>query len=179
MGIVRTPRMASLRKGWYRRMNETYQKAMDAIRDEMAKNPNSKEILGTGMAMTELLEKRPEIADKVLTKGKTLKGAFAALRDAAKKAHGGSGFCFMGETEGTEILAGYYGFEAGDTSSVTPEGVTPSPQGEGKGPVDDELSLDALLASGEAGLSPSAWAAPGETRDRATATGAGREPGGL
>ena len=87
-------------------------KAMDAIRDEMAANPKDFGIQGVGEVMTALIRERPEIAQAVTAKGKTLKGAYQALYEYANKNKGGSNCYYMGPGKTQELLAGYYGFDA-------------------------------------------------------------------
>ena len=84
--------------------------------------------------MTALLKERPDIAPKVCAKGKTLKGAYQALYEYAKKNHGSSACYPIGTVLGTSILAEYYGFsEAAPTSAHSDPQTSAEP--------DDLLSL--------------------------------------
>lgn len=83
--------------------------AMDKIRDEMA-GRGDPGVQVIGEAMTRLLQLQPELADKVLEEGKTLKGAFAKVRDWAK-ANAKGGFCYVPPVKAAEIVAEYWGVD--------------------------------------------------------------------
>lgn len=108
-------------------------RAMDKLRDEMAASTDNGGIGEIGDYLTERLQREPVIAEKVLTDGITIKGAFEAIRDYAKKNQKG-GFCYVPPEKAYEIVCGYYGIAA--PASV------PERKASGSG---SELDLDALL----------------------------------
>lgn len=120
---------------------QAFAEAMDKIRDEMAKTKNPA-IAAIGEHMTEVLQANPNAAEAIRAKGKTLTGAFEAMRAEAKKAQTGGCYC-MAPEQAWEIVGRYYGIAS--SGAYAP----PSPQGgEGLGretATEDELSLDALL----------------------------------
>lgn len=83
--------------------------AMDKIRDELAGNSNPG-VQMIGEAMTALLMAAPELSDKILQEGKTLAGAFNAVKDYARKNKTG-GFAFVPPAKAAEIVAKYWGID--------------------------------------------------------------------
>ena len=83
-----------------------YDKAMDKLRDEMAKT-KSKAVGMVGEIVTMYLMADEENAEKILEEGKTLAGAYGAMKSVAQK---GRRECIDCE-EAAEIFADYYGFE--------------------------------------------------------------------
>ena len=78
-----------------------YDRAIDKVRDEMAKAKGEKlQLLGEGM--TALLQMHPELEEKILAKGKTLEGALGEVRKNAK------GGC-SDPIQTTRSLCAYYG----------------------------------------------------------------------
>lgn len=112
---------------------EIYQKAVDKIRDEMAKESGNPGIQFLGGWLTGELDKHPELADKLLDGGKSIKGGFDRICDYASK-HKTGNFAFVPPEKALEIVGEYYGFDA--------EG---EPQAIAKEPETAELDLDALL----------------------------------
>lgn len=80
--------------------------AMDKIRDELAGNSNPG-VQMIGEAMTALLMAEPELSDKILKEGKTLAGAFNAVKDYASKNKTG-GFAIVLPAKAAEIVAKYW-----------------------------------------------------------------------
>lgn len=113
----------------------TFEQAMDAIRDEMASAGGA--VAQVGEIATELLRRNPDRAEAVA--GKSLKGAFAAMRAAAEKRRGQdrSTCVCVGPEEATAIIAAYYGFKVEATEAATGKGET-------GGPAADD-GLDALM----------------------------------
>lgn len=117
---------------------------MDAIRDEMAKGGNDYiEMLGE--LMTEYLRRHPEHI--TAPDGKTLKGAFDKMREAAKKKQKGGSYAMPPEEIFRELME-YYGMPG------TPEDLaacfmaaigqsTPDAPPEPK--PEDDFDLDALM----------------------------------
>lgn len=114
-----------------------YTKAMDKIRDEMAKNSGNPGIQFLGEWMTEQLESTPAIAEKVLQNGKTLAGAFGEIRKYAESHKSGS-YAFVPPAKALELVSAYYGLDALPEKAET-QAPAPVPQ------EPDDLDLDALL----------------------------------
>jgi len=89
---------------------EEYNRAMDAIRDEMAKSQDGK-IAYLGEGLTAMLKLCPEYAGKIAAKGKTLSGAMDAIRKAAK---GG----VADPIQSTTAIIGYYGLDCEDARTL-------------------------------------------------------------
>lgn len=94
--------------------SEEREKAMDRIRDEMAKHPDEP-LAEIGEYMTERLMAEEEtgaedVAAAVLNTDKSLAGAFGKIREAAAKARKGGAACVcIGPAEASRIVCGYYG----------------------------------------------------------------------
>lgn len=84
------------------------EQAMDRLRDEMAGKHNDPGVQIIGEAMTRLLQLSPETAEAVGAEGKTLAGAFAAVRSWAQK-HQTGNCCFVPPAQAVEIVCEYYG----------------------------------------------------------------------
>lgn len=84
------------------------EEAKDALRDEMAKAAAHAGVQQIGTYLTERLEAEPEIAEKLLTKGKSLRGAFGAIYEYAKK-HRTNSFAYVPPEKAYEIVDEYYG----------------------------------------------------------------------
>lgn len=181
-------------------MSQEFDRAMDRIRDEMAK-AKSTDIQDLGEIMTALLQARPEIAGAILADGKTLTGCWKAMENYAEKHKTGNRYS-MGPSATQAVICEYYGFSmenatllglyAGSTPAATAgtssgAAAPPSPEGKAQTPAPadtpeapDPFDLDALLASAESGLSPSdPEDSPGETRAPGLPEDAGREMGVL
>ena len=89
-----------------------YTRAVDKLRDEMAKADGQLRYLGEGM--TVLLQLRPECEAAILEKGKTLSGALSAIRSAAK---GG----VADPIASTTAICGYYGIPCPDPRALALE----------------------------------------------------------
>ena len=94
--------------------SEEREKAMDRIRDEMAKHPDEP-LAEIGDYMTERLIAEEEteaedVAAAVLNTDKSLVGAFGKIRDAAAKARKNGAACVcIGPAEASRIVCEYYG----------------------------------------------------------------------
>ena len=86
-----------------------YARAMDKIRDEMAKKHDKPAVVSVGEVMTELLTAYPEWAAKILAKDKTLEGAYKALEDYARANRKSQSCVYLGPDRAAKVLAGYYG----------------------------------------------------------------------
>lgn len=81
---------------------------MDRLRDEMAGKHGNPGVQIIGEAMTRMLQLSPETAEAVGAEGKTLAGAFAAVRSWAEK-HQTGGCCFVPPAQAVKIVCEYYG----------------------------------------------------------------------
>lgn len=141
--------------------SEKFDRAIDRLRDEMAKN-RQKYVQVVGEYLTEHLQGHPEAAGAILEKGKTIAGSLAAMRAEAKKgAEGGVGI--LDDETAFGIVLEYFGIH--DSPAQPPDGEIKPPQTPAES---DPFDLDALLA---------APAAPGGTRAPTPAESAGRELG--
>lgn len=113
-----------------------YNRAMDKIRDEMAKHPSNPGIQFLGGWLTGQLEQKPETAQKILAEGKSIEGAFGEIRKYAEK-HKTGNFAFVPPEKALEIVSGYYGLEINQ-----PEEPQAPAQ---RRPEADDLDLDTLL----------------------------------
>jgi len=111
----------------------TFEQAMDAIRDEMAKEGGA--VAQVGEIATELLRRNPDRAEAVA--GKSLKAALDAMKQAAEKRKGKEKCVCVGPDEATAIIAAYYGFKVEAAEAATGKGET-------GGPAADD-GLDALM----------------------------------
>lgn len=89
------------------------EKVMDKLRDEMAAKHGDPGIQIIGEAMTRMLRLSPDTAEAVGAEGKTLAGAFAAVRSWAEK-HKTGNSCFVPPAQAVEIVCGYYGIQPFD-----------------------------------------------------------------
>lgn len=104
--------------------------AMDRIRDELAKAGGNQAIEEIGEYVT-----RRVAAGADVPEGKTLKGAFSAMKEWARK-NQKNGYCCVPPEKAYELVDKYFGF-AGKAEKPAPAPIRPS--------VTDELDLDALL----------------------------------
>ena len=112
--------------------------AMDKIRDEMASKGIGPGETALGEYLTERLTREPGIAGKLLEKGKTLAGAFAVIRDAARK-KAVQGFAYVGPDEAFAMTCTYFGIPAEAQAIAPAHEPTPTQT------PDDGLDLDTLL----------------------------------
>lgn len=84
------------------------EQAMDKLRDEMAGKHGNPGVQIIGEAMTRMLQLSPETAEAVGAEGKTLAGAFAAVRSWAEK-HKTGDCCFVPPAQAVKIVSEYYG----------------------------------------------------------------------
>ena len=103
---------------------------MDRIRDEMAREEADSPISAIGEYVTERIS-----AGAVIPEGKTLKGAYKAMEDWARKNRKGS-CCCVPPARAFAIVDEYFGFSG--AKPQTPAQVQPAPAA-------DDLDLDALL----------------------------------
>lgn len=125
---------------------ETYDRAMDKLRDEMAASKGAVHMAGE--IITLFLMADPENAEKVLAEGKTIAGAYGKMRDLAKQKRQE---CFDAD-QAADIFAEYYGFEKRsitDLWEAAQERRNEKPQAAADVPAaktePDDFDLDALL----------------------------------
>lgn len=125
---------------------ETYDRAMDKLRDEMAQSKGAVHMAGE--IITLFLMAGPENAEKILAEGKTIKGAYTKMRDLARSKRQE---CFDSD-EAAGIFAEYYGFEKqsiNDLWEAAQESRNAKPQARSEVKAakteTDDLDLDALL----------------------------------
>lgn len=119
---------------------ETFSKAVDRIRDEMAKESSNPGIQFLGGWLTGELEKRPELAETLLDEKKSIKGAFEKIRGYAEK-HKTGNFAFVPPEKALEIVGEYYGIDAETPEIKEPQALAPAAKLE----KDAAFDLDALL----------------------------------
>ena len=113
----------------------TFDAAMDALRDGLAKGAANPGLQAVGEYLTERLRRAPGLAPAFTAAGKSLAGAWAALvAEARKRPHAG-GVVVLSDAEGFGIACAYYGIPAEG-------GAAPEAPREAQA---DALSLDALL----------------------------------
>lgn len=98
--------------------SQEFDRAMDKVRDEMAGSKTSPEVAAVGEIVTAMLQARPGIAGAILGKGKTLDGAFKAMREYAEKNRKGSSSFAMGPATAQAVICGYYGFTVEEPVAV-------------------------------------------------------------
>ena len=109
-----------------------FDRAMDKIRDEMAKQHERPEIAALGEYLTERLQADRSLSGRILAEGKNLAGAFEKMRDYARKNQKGGCF-FMPPDTAMAMVCEYFGIPAEEKAQPRQE--TP----------DAALDLDALL----------------------------------
>ena len=114
-----------------------YTKAMDKIRDEMARNSGNPGIQFLGEWLTEQLERVHANAEKILADDKTLAGAFGEIRKYAE-GHKTGNYAFVPPEKAVEIVDAYYGL------AEKPAKAQPQAPAQARTEPDD-LDLDALL----------------------------------
>ena len=113
---------------------EQYDRAMDAIRDEMAKGGNYVRVVGE--FLTEYLRGHPAAAEALTAKDKSIAGSLKAMRAEAQR-HSEGGVAVLDDATAFGIVLKYYGIQA------APTGV---PAAKPQAPADDpDLDLDSLL----------------------------------
>jgi len=134
-----------------------FARATDALRDDMAANANDPAIQTAGRVMTELLRRNPEIAEKIVPEGKSLKKAMEAMKTEAGRHRNGNWAC-LDALSGMKVALQYYGIESitdmelvyaiSESMGAAVSGAEIQPPPEPMAPVSkavDELDIDALL----------------------------------
>ena len=118
-------------------MPNTYENAVDRLRDELARKHDHPGVQVIGEYLTGRLNADHGLADKICADGKTIEGAFEAIRDYASKHRSGKAWSYVPPDKALEIACEYYGIPAEKTDAQT---LAPRTS-----PADDGLDLDALL----------------------------------
>ena len=118
---------------------QTYEEAVDRLRDEMAQRANHPGVAVIGEYLTDRLQRDHSLAAQVCADGKSLQGAFDAIRDYASKHKNGSNWAYVPPEKAFAIACEYYGIPADDEKKAAQTLAETPP------PADDGLSLDALL----------------------------------
>lgn len=111
-----------------------YNGAMDKIRDELAKQAGNPAVAVLGEYLTARLQAAPGIAGKILDKGKSLAGALARIREAARKKQV-QGVGVVSDGEAFTLMEQYFGIP---DAPAKPQALAD--------PAEDALDLDALLS---------------------------------
>ena len=150
---------------------QSYASAMDKLRDEMAnfKGPHPRYVQVVGEYLTNYLLEHPEAEAALLNSAKTIHGSLKDIEAEARKNKEGN-VGIIGDVEAFGIVLKYFGITEGTGNRQQATGEKANAVGAspcGRPPqAPDPFDLDALLASGIAGLSPSdPKDSPGETRD--------------
>ena len=106
-----------------------FDRAMDKIRDEMAKS-DAKYVAVVGEYMTDWLRRHRESAGAILKENKTLAGSLEAMKAEARKRQD-NGVGILDDETAFGIVLTYFGIGR--------------EEGTAGGTADDDLSLDALL----------------------------------
>lgn len=122
-------------------MPNTYEKAVDRLRDELAKKSDHPGVSVIGEYLTGRLNADRSLADKICADGKSIEGAFDAIRDYASKHRNGKNFAYVPPEKALEIACEYYGIPAEKTDAQT-SAHKPAPSAPAS---DDGLDLDSLL----------------------------------
>lgn len=124
-----------------------HDKAMELIRDEMAKSHDNPGLCILGEYLTERLRVEPGIAAAILKKKEPLAFGFAAIRDHARKISRG-GFACVDDKTGFTVACKALGIDAPEiTSSGRADDIRPykEERKETQAIARDALDLDALL----------------------------------
>lgn len=120
-------------------MDNLMNRAMDKLRDEMAKHHKNGGLCALGEYLTGLLQARPEVADCILGK-KSLSGAWDALVAHAKKLPRSGSCVAVRDEDAYRVCREYYGIgdaeeceKAAEPRAAVPAAVAP------------ESSLDDLM----------------------------------
>ena len=108
-----------------------FDRAMDRLRDEMAKN-GARYVAVVGEYLTEYLARHRECAGKILAADKTIAGSLSAMEAEARKVKNGN-VAILDDETAFGVVMRYYGIER----EAAPAKAEPAEA--------DDLSLDALL----------------------------------
>lgn len=110
------------------------ERAIDAIRDEMAGKAKDMNVQYIGEQLTKHIMAHPADAPLFYAEGKNIAGALAKLEGYARQHRNGSKACIDPDT-GMRIILEYYGVQVGKAAQPTRLGAKAA----------DDLDLDALL----------------------------------
>ena len=117
----------------------TYENAVDKLRDELAKKSDHPGVAVIGEYLTGRLNADHGLADKICADGKSIEGAFDAIRKYASDNRKGKNWAYVPPEKALEIACEYYG--------IPKDGEKPHTQtfAQPPAPADDGLDLDSLL----------------------------------
>lgn len=97
-----------------------YDKAMEKIRDEMAREHGNRNLCAFGEFMTDYLMRHPDAAEGILQEGKSLKGAWEKLVNYAKR-QPRSGVCVaIADQDAYRICLEYFGLRMDASPAPAP-----------------------------------------------------------
>lgn len=105
---------------------------IDRIRDEMAKEGAYSPVAAIGEYVTQRIQQGAQLPE-----GKTLKGAYEAMRKWAQENRGKSSCVCIPPDRAFQLVDEYFGFQREEPQTIA---AAPAPAA-----VEDELDLDALL----------------------------------
>ena len=111
------------------------EQAIAKIKAEMESDKTNGNMQGAGELLIEYLQGHPDAASAVMKDGVTLKKAYQALHDEARRRAAGKSSCYMRDADGLGIILEYFGIKAA--------GGTAEQEKPGAGSFD--VNLDALL----------------------------------
>ena len=118
------------------------EKAIDAIRDEMAGKAKDLNVQYVGEQLTKHIMAHPADAPKFYAEGKNIEGALKKLEAYAQKhmqKNGNTGLACIDPEEGMRIILEYYGIKVGEAKAAKPSMMVARTMGR------TDLDLDALL----------------------------------
>lgn len=117
----------------------TYETAVDRLRDELAKKHDHPGVAVIGEYLTGRLNADHGLADRIAADGKSLEGAFEAIRKYAGEHRNGKNWAYVPPDKALEIACEYYGIPD-DSAKPGAQTFAQTPA-----PADDGLDLDALM----------------------------------
>ena len=117
-----------------------FERAMDKLRDEMAKQHKNGGLCALGEYMTGLLQRMPEASDRILENGKNLKGAWGALEAYARKLPRSGSCVAVRDEDAYRVCREYYGIGGAEECEKAAE-----PRAAAPAAVAPESSLDDLM----------------------------------
>lgn len=118
-------------------------KAIEKIKSEMDQNKGNQYIQVVGDFLLQHLQDNPEVAEKIMTEGKTVAKSLDEMRKAAEKKKVGN-CAVLTDREGFEIVFKYFGITSEKVKINIPETVVPDARPVAKRS-DFRVNLDDLL----------------------------------
>ena len=120
------------------------EKAMDLIRDEMAKAHDNPGLCILGEYLTERLQGEPGIAAAILKQKEPLAYGFAAIKEHARKIAKG-GYACVDDKTGFALACKALGIGTSSGADAPPSPVRGRLENDAQAPAHDALDLDTLL----------------------------------